>query len=64
MMKNKKFDCVQMKWDIQCRIRKESSGLPDDEAHRMQMARVTENQILGPFYKKLRPVRPAPTHRP
>ncbi len=61
MMKNKKFDCVRMKWDIQRELRREYSGMPDDEAHRMQTARVAENAVLGPFYRKLRPVKhPAP----
>ena len=54
MKKNKKFDCVQMKWDIQKQIQKEYSGLSDKEAHRIQMERVMQNPILGPFLKRVR----------
>ena len=59
MMKNKKFDCVRMKWDIQRQILKESTGISDKEAHENQMAKVLQNPILGPFYKKLRSVKSA-----
>lgn len=54
MKKHKKFDCVQMKWDIQQKIEKEFVGISDDEANRMQMERVAKNPILGPFLKKVR----------
>ncbi|MBA7686373.1 hypothetical protein ES703_94817 [subsurface metagenome] len=57
MMKNKKFDCVQMKWDIQQQIAEESSGLSDAEAHKVQIDKVVQNPILGPFYKKVRSVK-------
>ena len=53
MMKNKKFDCVRMKGDIQQQISKEFSGLSDEEAHKIQMAKVMQNPILGPFCKKV-----------
>lgn len=59
MMKNKKFDCVQMKWDIQRQILKEFSGVSDEEAHKIQMAKVMQNPALGPFCKKVRSVRGA-----
>lgn len=54
MKKNKKFDCVQMKWDIQKQIQKEYAGLSDQEAHRIQMEKVMKNPILGPFLKRVR----------
>jgi hypothetical protein len=57
MMKNKKFDCVQMKWDIQRQIQKEYSGLSDKEADKIQMAKVAQNPILGPFCKKVRSIK-------
>ena len=65
MRKNKKFDCVQMKWDIQRQIQKEFSGLSDKEAHKIQMAKVMQNPILGPFCKKVRSVKKpsAKSHR-
>jgi len=53
MMKKKKFDCVQMKWDIQQQILKEFSGISDEEAHKTQMSKLMQNSILGPFYKQL-----------
>jgi hypothetical protein len=54
MKKNKKFDCVQMKWAIQKQLSKEFSGVSDKEAHKTQMARVMESPILGAFCKKVR----------
>ena len=54
MKKSKKFDCVQMKWDIQQRIQKEYEGLPKQEAHRKQMEQVNKNPILGLFLKRIR----------
>jgi len=61
MMRNKKFDCVQMKWDIQQQLLKEFSGLSDEEAHKIQMSQVMQNSVLGPFCKKLRLVKKAST---
>ena len=61
MMKNKKFDCVRMKRDIQQRILKEFSGLSDEETHKMQMAKVMQNPILAPFCKKVCSVKDAST---
>ena len=54
MKKNKKFDCVQMKWDIQKRIHKEYSGLSDQYAHKKQMEHIMKNPTLGPFLKRIR----------
>jgi len=61
MMKNKKFDCVKMKWDIQQQISNEFPGIPDKKIHEIQMAKVMDSPILGPFYKKLRPAKRAST---
>jgi len=55
--KNKKFDCVKMKWDIQKQIAKEFSGISDEEAHKIQMAEAMKDPILGPFLKKVRSAR-------
>ena len=57
MRKDKKFDCVKMKWDIQKQIQKEYAGLSEQEAHRMQMEKVMRNPILGPFLKRVRSAR-------
>ena len=51
-MKEKNFDCVQMKWDIQREIAQEFDGIPDNEANRMQSERIAKNPILGPFLIK------------
>ena len=53
MKKNKKFDCVQMKWEIQQQIRTEFAGIPEGQAHEIQMRRVAEDPILGPLYQRL-----------
>jgi len=53
MMKDKKFDCVKMKWEIQRKIAKEFSGVSDEQAHEMQMENVLQNPILGPFCKRI-----------
>jgi hypothetical protein len=57
MKKDKKFDCVKMKWDIQKQIRKEFEGIPEVEARQMQMRQVEQDPILGPFYKHLASVK-------
>ena len=59
MKKNKKFDCVKMKWDIQQQISKEFSGISDEEAHKIQMSKVMQDPILGPFCKEVRSVKRA-----
>jgi len=56
-MKNKKFDCVKMKWDIQQQIAKEFASVSDEEAHRVQMDRVIRDPILGPFCKEVSSVK-------
>ena len=53
MKKNKKFDCVQMKWEIQQQIRKEFAGIPEDQARELQMRQVAEDPILGSLYQRL-----------
>lgn len=54
MKRDKSFDCVRMKREIQKQIREECSGLSDEESCRRQMAKVARNPILGPFHEKLR----------
>ena len=57
MSKRKRFNCVQMKWDIQREMLQEFSGMSDEEAHKIQMAEVMQNPILGPFCKKVRSIK-------
>jgi hypothetical protein len=52
-MRNKKSDCVEMRWDIQQQIRKEFAGVPEAEARERQMRLVAQDPILGPLYKRL-----------
>lgn len=54
MKKHKRFDCVQMKWDIQKKLEREFRGIPDDKANKIQMERLSNNSILGPLIKKIR----------
>ncbi len=54
MKKQKKFDCVQMKWDIQKKIAKEFAGASDEEINHAQMERIAQNTLLGPFLHKVR----------
>ena len=53
MRKDKTFDCVKMKWEIQQRVRKEFEGVPEAEAREVQMRRVAQDAILGPLYNRL-----------
>lgn len=54
MNRTKKFDCVQMKWDIQQKQREEFAGVDDAERRRILMERVVADPILGPFLRRLR----------
>ncbi len=54
MKKEKDFDCVQMKWDIQQTIQKEYESVSDIQAHNQQLSKALENPILGPLIKKVR----------
>jgi hypothetical protein len=54
MKKNKRFDCVQMKWDIQRQMREEFKEVPEAEARKAQMRQVAKDPILGPLYKRMK----------
>ena len=51
MKTKKKFDCVQMKWDIQRQIAEEFAGMPEEEARKIIRERIAANPILGRFFK-------------
>jgi hypothetical protein len=55
-MKPKKFDCVKMKNDIQQRLMKEFEGLSYEEQWAITEKRILSDPILGPFWKKAKPV--------
>jgi hypothetical protein len=50
-MKKKKFDCVQMKHEIQQQLMKEFEGLSYEEQWAITEKRVLADPILGPFWK-------------
>ncbi len=52
--KKKKFDCVEMKNDIQRKLLKEMKGLSPDEQCRFTEKRIQSDPILGPFWRKVR----------
>lgn len=53
MMKEKQFDCVQMKWEIQKQIEKELAGVSDKEAYKVKIEKGLKNNILGVFLERL-----------
>ena len=56
MIKNKKFDCVKMKWQIQKQLQKDYAGASDGQAHKSQMDDVSRNPVLGQFTQKIKKV--------
>jgi hypothetical protein len=50
----KSFDCVEMKRDIQERIRRKYAGIPEPEARRLQRQAALDDPVLGPFLRSLR----------
>jgi hypothetical protein len=59
-VKNKNFDCVQMKWDIQRKQREAFAGVPESEQRRILMARVAADPILGPLLLRAHQVQTSP----
>ncbi len=56
MRKDKDFDCVKMKRDIQRRLEQEMPGVPEAEKRRLQMERVAKNPLLRRFVAAAREV--------
>jgi hypothetical protein len=54
MNRQKKFDCVEMKREVQEKVRQKYAGIPEGEAHRLQREAVLGDPVLGPFLSKLR----------
>ena len=54
MNRQKKFDCVRMKWDIQQKILTEFSDIPEEKAYQVQSEKIAQNPILGPVITKIR----------
>ena len=53
MRKSKKFDCVQMKLEIQERLQAELAKFSGAEALRFQEKRIESDPILWEFLKKV-----------
>jgi hypothetical protein len=49
----KTFDCVQMKWDIQRKLREEEKGLSLDERHALMQSKIMADTILGPWLQRV-----------
>lgn len=58
MKKNKKFDCVEMKWEIQQKIEKEYSGMTDKEKYEKIYERIKNSPELSKFLEMFE-VKPA-----
>ncbi len=58
MKRKKRFDCVQMKWDIQRRLDDEFMSMSEDEARRIMDKRVNSDPMLGPFFRRIQAARP------
>ena len=52
-MRDKDFDCVQMKWAIQRKLMEEEQQLGREEAQRRREERRRNDPILGPFLRRL-----------
>jgi hypothetical protein len=59
MKRNKKFDCIRMKRDIQDRIAEEFAGVSPEKARKIQREQVESDPILGPFLKQIRAHKPS-----
>lgn len=55
-MKEKTFDCVKMKHDIQQQILQEMSALSPEDQRRVTEERILADPILGPFWRRARRV--------
>jgi len=52
LKQDKKFDCVQMKAEIQERLLREIAELGEEEAARRRCDRLVRDPILGAFLKR------------
>ena len=52
MKQDKKFDCVQMKAEIQERLLREIAELGEEEAARRRCDRLVRDPILGAFLER------------
>jgi hypothetical protein len=52
LKQDKKFDCVQMKTEIQERLLREIAELGEEEAARLRRERLVHDPILGAFLER------------
>jgi len=53
MIKNKTFDCVEMKAKIQAEILKEKGSRPGAEFYEKEQTRIAADPVLGAYVKKV-----------
>lgn len=64
MKRDREFDCVRMKWEIQQRHRREAEELGEEEAEKRRWQRVLEDPVLGAFVRAVPATPPAATAPP
>jgi len=57
-MKEKQFDCVKMKHEIQARLLKEMAGLSLEERQKRTEDRIQANPILARLWRQARQIEP------
>ena len=55
MKPKKKFDCVQMKNEIQAKILKQLEGLSPEQARQAKRSLVEKDPVLADFAKRMTP---------
>lgn len=55
MKKNKKFDCVQMKWEIQKKIEEEFKGLTFEQRRQKTHEIIMADPILARMWREAKP---------
>lgn len=54
MKREKTFDAVTMKHQIQQKLAEEFRNIPENEARKIQMKRVAQNPIIGDVLRRVR----------
>jgi hypothetical protein len=63
MKRNKEFDCVQMKSEIQERLQREVAELGEEEAAKRRSDRLQRDPILGGFLRAKRAIQKESTEQ-
>lgn len=58
MKRDKDFDCVEMKWEIQRRLHEEFAGMSPEEARHATRNRIEQDPVLGPFLREVKNAEP------